>query len=173
MNASTPAGSQHHDTGQMVVPPRPSPPATEAEIQKLKWKLASLLSKGLKQAGFKLRGRPYIWRIEQGHPLSIWMTTYDLDPRWWRITVAYDFPGVFDTPAQYCEFTMHRDEFTEETIADLARFLREPTSWRWPRFAHWNSYPTYAWSHMGWETYRTNRLEHEAWENWKKGKASR
>lgn len=173
MNPAAIAGSPHHAAGMMVEPPRPQPPASDRDLRKLERQLMTLLTDGLVQAGFNPRRRKYILRIEQEHPFTLWLTSYDIDLRWWRITYSFDFPGVFEGNTQYGEFTMHRDEFTAGAVADLVKFLREPTTWRWPLFDHWHCYPFYAWSRMGTETYTCHRLQREAWHNWKTRRASR
>jgi len=173
MNSTTTAVNLNQHAGMTVEPPPPQAPASDSALLKLERQLMTLLTDGLVQAGFNPRRKKYVLRIEQEHPLTLWLTSYDIDLRWWRITYSFDFPGVFDGNTQYGEFTMHRDEFTAETVADLAKFLREPTTWRWPLFDHWHCYPFYAWSRRGTETYTCHRLQREAWKNWKKGKASR
>jgi hypothetical protein len=132
-------------------------PWPDYRVGKIERRLVGVLRSGLARAGIETSPPHHsVITLKTKPAIGVFIDTYTIDPRWWRITLGVkvmvgDFPEVADPK----ELTLHLDEFTERIGVDLARLLREP-GWRWPLFAHWNSYPRYAWSELAHSTHRAH-----------------
>ena len=149
-----------------VVQASPTSQASVRDLLKLQNRLMTCVADGLRRAGFKPRRAGCMLHMKQHHPVTIWLTSYALDTRWWRVTYR------FERISRRGELTLHRDEFTPQTIADLAKFLREAAAWSWPLFTHCHDNPHYAWSRMAAESYAQCRLERESWMDLEKPEAA-
>lgn len=143
----------------------PTSQASVRDLLKLQNRLMTCIADGLRRDGFKPRRAGCMLHMKQHHPVTLWLTSYALDTRWWRIT--YSFEDI----SRCGELTLHRDEFTPQTISDLAKFLREAAAWNWQLFTHWRHFPRYAWSRMAAESYAQFRLERESWMDLEKPEA--
>ena len=127
----------------------PTSQASVRDLLKLQNRLMTCIADGLRRAGFKPRRAGCMLYLKQHHPVTIWLTSYALDTRWWRITFFFDDSG------RRGELTFHRDEIDRNLTAEFAEFLCNGSEWQWPLFAHWNDYPRYAWSELAAETIKS------------------
>jgi hypothetical protein len=148
-----------------VAPIHPRSQTSVRDLLKLQNKLMTVVADGLRRAEFKPRRAGCMLHMKQHHPVTLWLTSYALDTRWWRVTFFFDDSG------KRGELTFHRDEIDRNLVAELAEFLRNGPQWQWPLFAHWNNYPRYAWSRVAAESYAQCRLERESWMNLEKPEA--
>jgi hypothetical protein len=132
--------------------------------------LLKKLRQGLDLAGFQTgrRRNGLLVLPVTPHQVGVRLSFYTSDPRWWRITygeVCFEGSGYYCSPVLFDvrKLTLHLDEFSEEIGLHFGRLLREP-GWRWPLFAHWNSYPGYAWSEKAWATYQADRKIRQDWQ---------
>ena len=134
----------------------PTSQASVRDLLKLQNRLMTCVADGLRRAGFKPRRAGCMLHMKQHHSVTIWLTSYALDTRWWRVTYRFEYIGGRG------ELTLHRDEFTPQTVADMAKFLREAAAWHWPLFDHSRHNPHYAWSRRAAESYAKHRPERES-----------
>ena len=131
----------------------------EYQVERMRMRFLRSIQTGIESAGIRVkRSRPGIVFELGGYLHRLWVSYYS-DERFWRISCG---PGGMDDGFGPYELTMLAAELGPETGATVIEFLRAPRAFRWPIFAHHQSYPKYSWSEAAQEEMNRVLAETEA-----------